>query len=135
MPDPTQGLETERDDILRRMTRLGDMRKGSITEAFRCCGKPTCACFAPDHPGHGPYYAFTTKVAGKTKTVQMRAGLRLNKFQREVEAYKQFRALSERLIEVNQALCEARPEPDAASPRSALKKTSRRSSRRKFAKK
>jgi len=135
MPDPIHALETERDDILRQMTRLGDMRKGSITEAFRCCGKPACACFAPDHPGHGPYYAFTTKVAGKTKTVQLRAGPRLDKFQREVDVYKQFRALSEKLIEVNQALCEARPEPDVASQRSALKKTSRRSSRRRSAKK
>jgi hypothetical protein len=135
MPDPIHALETQRDDILRQMTRLGDMRKGSITEAFRCCGKSACACSAPDHPGHGPYYAFTTKVAGKTKTVQMRAGSRLDKFQREVDVYKQFRALSEKLIEVNQALCEARPEPDAASQRSALKKTSRRSSRRRSAKK
>jgi hypothetical protein len=95
----------------------------------------SCACVAADHPGHGPYYAFTTKVAGKTKTVQLRAGSRLNKFQREVDAYKRFRALSEKLIEVNQALCEARPEPDAASQRSALKKTSRRSSRRRSARK
>lgn len=135
MPDLSHALETERDNILRQMARLGDMRKGSITEAFRCCGKPTCACFAHGHPGHGPYYAFTTKVAGKTKTVQLRAGPRLDKFQREVDVYKQFRALSEKLIEVNQALCEARPEPDAASQRSALKKTSRRLSRRRSAKK
>jgi hypothetical protein len=135
MPDSIHALEAQRDDILRQMTRLGDMRKGSITEAFRCCGKPSCACVAPDHPGHGPYYAFTTKVAGKTKTVQLRAGSRLDKFQREVDAYKQFRALSEKLIEVNQALCDARPEPDAASQRSALKKTSRRSSRRRSARK
>lgn len=135
MPDPIHALETQRDDILRQMTRLGDMRKGSITEAFRCCGKSACACSAPDHPGHGPYYAFTTKVAGKTKTVQLRAGARLDKFQREVDVYKQFRALSEKLIEVNQALCEARPEPDVARQRSALKKTSQRSSRRRSAKK
>ena len=135
MPDPVHALETQRDDILRQMTRLGDMRKGSITEAFRGCGKSGCACSAADHPGHGPYYAFTTKVAGKTKTVQMRAGARLDKFQREVDVYKQFRALSEKLIEVNQALCEARPEPDVGSQRSALKKTSQRSSRRRSAKK
>jgi hypothetical protein len=135
MPDPTHALETQRDDILRQMTRLGDMRKGSITEAFRCCGKSACACSASDHPGHGPYYAFTTKVEGKTKTVQLRAGPRLDKFQREVDVYRQFRALSEKLIGVNQALCEARPEPDAPSRHSALKKTSRRSSRRRSAKK
>jgi len=80
MPDPVLALETKRDEILRQISRLGDMRKGSITEAFRCCGKPSCACSAPDHPGHGPYYAFTTKVAGKTKTVQLRAGARLTRF-------------------------------------------------------
>ena len=135
MPDPVHDLETQREDILRQMTRLGDMRKGSITEAFRGCGKSGCACSAADHPGHGPYYAFTTKVAGKTKTVQMRAGARLDKFQLEVDVYKEFRALSEKLIEVNHALCEARPEADVTSPRSALKKTSPRSSRRRSAKK
>lgn len=135
MPDPIQALETQREDLFRQMARLGDMRKGSITEAFRRCGKPACVCSTPNHPGHGPYYAFTTKVAGKTQTVQLRAGPRLDKFQREVDTYKQFRALSEKLVEVNQALCEARPEPDAASQRSTLKKTSRRSSRKRSARK
>lgn len=130
MPDPIQALETERDDVLRQMSRLGDMRKGSITEAFRACGKPSCVCSTPSHPGHGPYYAFTTKVAGKTRTVQLRAGARLDKFQREVDTYKQFRVLSEKLLEVNEALCEARPEADPAAQRSALKKTSQRSSKR-----
>lgn len=129
MPDPLDRLEAERDEVLRQMARLGDMRKGSLTEAFRCCGKSACACQVADHPGHGPYYAFTTKVAGKTKTVQLRAGPRLDKFQREVETYKQFRALSARLIEVNESICGARPEPGEAEQRSALKKTSVRSSR------
>jgi hypothetical protein len=130
MPDPLDRLEAERDEVLRQMARLGDMRKGSITEAFRCCGKSACACQVTDHPGHGPYYAFTTKVAGKTRTVQLHAGPRLDKFQREVETYKQFRALSARLIEVNESICGARPEPGEAEERSALRKTSRRSSRR-----
>ena len=82
-----------------------------------------------------PYYAFTTKVAGKTKTVQLRAGARLDKFQLEVDVYKEFRALSEKLIEVNHLLCEARPEAEVASPRSTLKKTLPRSSRRRSTKK
>jgi hypothetical protein len=129
MPD-IAALEALREAILRRMTQLGDMRKGSITETFRPCGKPSCACSAAGHPGHGPYYAFTTKVAGKTKTVQLRPSSRLDKFQREVDTYKQFRALSEELFEVNEAICKARPEPAEPAERSALKKTSRRSSRR-----
>jgi hypothetical protein len=129
MPDPLAALEAQRDGILREIARLGDMRKGSLTETFRPCGKPTCACHRRDHPGHGPYYAFTTKVEGRTRTVQLRPGSRLDKFQREVDAYKQFRALSEKLIEVNEALCAARPEPAEPDARAAGKKTSRRSSK------
>ena len=129
MPDPLAALEAQRDGILREIARLGDMRKGSLTETYRPCGKPTCACHRRDHPGHGPYYAFTTKVEGRTRTVQLRPGSRLDKFQREVDAYKQFRALSEKLIEINEALCAARPAPAEPDARAAEKKTSRRSSR------
>ena len=130
MSDPLAGLEKEREEVLKEISRVGDMRKGSITETYRCCGKPTCACRANDHAGHGPYFAFTTKVSGKTRTVQLRAGSRLDKFQREVDTYKQFRALSNKLIEVNGSICEARPEPIEAEEERALKKTSRKSSRR-----
>lgn len=130
MPDVLAGLEARREDILRQISRLGDMRKGSITEAFRPCGKPTCCCSGSDHPGHGPYYAFTTKEGGKTKTVQMRAGSKLEKYQREVDAYRRFRALSEELIAVSQAICDARPQPVEASERAALKKTSPRSTKK-----
>ena len=130
MPDVLAGLEARREDILRQISRLGDMRKGSITEAFRPCGKPTCCCAGRDHPGHGPYYAFTTKEGGKTKTVQMRAGSKLEKYQREVDAYRRFRALSEELIAISQAICEARPQPGEESERAALKKTSPRSTKK-----
>ncbi|MEO8361558.1 MAG: DUF6788 family protein [Vicinamibacteria bacterium] len=130
MSDPLAGLEKEREEVLKEISRIGDMRKGSITETYRCCGKPTCACQASDHAGHGPYFAFTTKVDGKTMTVQLRAGSRLGKFQREVDTYRQFRALSDKLIEVNGSICEARPEPTDVEEEKALKKTSRKSSRK-----
>lgn len=132
MPDPTTltALEARREAILRQIAQLGDMRRGSINEVFRSCGKPTCACSGDEHPGHGPYFAFTKKVEGKTKTLQLRAGPRLVKLEREVEAYKRFRALTEELLRVNEAICDARAEAAASeSSRQALKKTSRGSSK------
>jgi len=135
MPESLVDLEAQRAAILKQMAALGDMRKGSLTETFRPCGKPACGCHAEDHPGHGPYYAFTTKVDGKTRTVQLRPGSRLKKFEREVETYRRFRALSDQLVAVNASLCELRPDDDANSDRAALKKTSSRSSRRKSTRK
>lgn len=132
MTDPLADMEAQRDALFAEMALLGDMRKGSITEAFRACGKPTCGCGGSDHPGHGPYYAFTTKVAGKTKTVQLRPGPRLDKFQREVDSYRRFRVLSDKLFDLNDAICDARPDSaeSVSGARDALKKTSRRSSRK-----
>ena len=130
MPDPLPALEAKREAILGQLAQLGDMRRGTITEVFRSCGKPGCCCSSPKHPGHGPYYAFTTKVEGKTKTLQLRAGPRLAKIEREVDTYRRFRSLTHDLLEVNQAICDARPqEPEAET--AVLKKTSRGSSTRK----
>jgi hypothetical protein len=131
MPDLLPPLVAQREAILRDIAQLGDMRRGNITEVFRSCGKPGCCCSERKHPGHGPYYAFTTKVAGKTKTVQLRPGPRLAKFEREVETYKRFRSLIQQLLETNEAICNARPlEASAESETAALKKTSRGSSKR-----
>jgi len=131
MPNTFAALEAERDTVLKEMAHIGDMRRGSITETFRTCGKSNCACRQADHPGHGPYYAFTTKVAGKTKTVQLRAGSRLAKFEREVDAYRRFKALSEQLLKLNEAICDMRSQEEGEpAGRKAVKKTSRGSSRR-----
>lgn len=94
---------------MHKLAATGDMRRGSITECYRRCGKPSCACVAPDHPGHGPYYAFTTKVDGKTKTLQLRPGPLLTKVEREVATYRDFRSTCGKLLEVNEAICDARP--------------------------
>jgi len=101
-------LEAERSALLHDLATTGDMRRGSLTECYRNCGKPTCACAAPDHPGHGPYYAFTRKVNGTTKTQQLRPGPLLTKIDREVETYRAFRAACEQLLALNAVICDAR---------------------------
>src|SRR6266850_518327 len=74
MADSLETLEQQRAEILRQMQQLGDMRRGSVVEQYLRCGKSPCCCKRPGHPGHGPYFALTCKVAGKTKTRQLRAG-------------------------------------------------------------
>ena len=132
MADILAPLLAQREAILRDIVQLGDMRRGNITEVFRSCGKPSCCCSERKHPGHGPYYAFTTKVEGKTKSVQLRPGPRLAKFDREVETYKRFRSLTRRLLEVNEAICNARPEASVTESETELKKTSRAPSKRRL---
>src|SRR5215472_12340040 len=65
-------LEAERDRLYAQLSTVGDFRRGSVSENYRKCGKPNCACAAPDHPGHGPRFLWT-RSQGRRK----RAGRQL----------------------------------------------------------
>ena len=102
-------LEARRAELYARLAKVGDFRRGSISENYRRCGKPNCACVRPGHPGHGPRTLWTRRGAGgKTVGRQLSAG-ELGKVRGELDAYHEFAELSEKIVAVNEAICEARP--------------------------
>ena len=103
------GLEQERGRLHADLAAIGDMRPGSLSAVMRRCGKPTCVCADPAHPGHGPQHILTKKVAGKTVSLHLKPGPELDKATGEVSNYKRFRAIVGEIVEVNEAICEARP--------------------------
>jgi len=140
MADPSlDDLEAQRDRLYGQLTETDDFQRGSISENYRRCGKPNCACAQPDHRGHGPRYLWTRTVAGRgTKGRQLSAG-EVDKVRGELANYQQFAAVTEEIVAVNEAICEARPpNADPVSPPAAgtqaekggSTRSSRRSSRR-----
>jgi len=107
-------LESRRAGLFARLAAVGDFRRGSISENYRRCGKPNCVCGQPGHRGHGPRWLWTRTVAGRgTRGRQLAAG-EVGKVRAEVERYQEFAALTEQIVEVSEAICEARPVlPDA----------------------
>ncbi len=105
-------LEQQRARLYARLAATGDLRPGSINATYRRCGKPNCACAQPGHRGHGPRWLWTRSAGGRTRTRQLSPG-ELDKVRAELAAYKEFAALSEQIVEVNEAICEARPVPAA----------------------
>ena len=53
------------------LRQLGFVRPGSLVRRFMPCGKPSCRCMADPPVLHGPYYQWTIKVLGKTKTLRL----------------------------------------------------------------
>ena len=107
-------LMAERDRLFARLGMVGDFRRGSVSENWRRCGKPNCACAAPEHPGHGPRFLWT-RSAGRRKTVarQLAAG-EVEKVRREIARHAEFATTVEQIIEVNEKICEARPAAGSA---------------------
>ncbi len=105
---PLDELERRRAELYARLAGTGDFRPGSVSETWRRCGKPNCACAQPGHPGHGPRYLWTRSAGGRTRSRQL-AAAELDKVRREIASYRRFVAVTEQIVEVNEAICEARP--------------------------
>jgi hypothetical protein len=109
-------LEAERDFLYARLAATGDFRRGSVSENYRKCGKPNCACAQPGHPGHGPRFLWT-RSQGRAKRIgrQLRAA-EVEKVRREIARHAEFAATVEQLAEVNEKICEARPTAGLGAP-------------------
>ena len=55
-------------ELAAELGEAGFILKGSVVERFRSCGTPGCQCSADPPRLHGPYWQWSTKVAGKTVT-------------------------------------------------------------------
>ena len=109
-------LEDQRARLYAELAAVGDFRRGSVSENYRRCGKPNCACAQPDHPGHGPRFLWTRTVPGRGTRGRQLSAEEVDKVRRELAAYQRFAAVSERIVEVNEAICDARP-PDGSTRR------------------
>ena len=68
-----QRLEQRHRVLVRQISDVGVVLRGTIGARMMRCGKPTCRCKADPPRLHGPYYLWTRKVAGKTVTVRLTA--------------------------------------------------------------
>ena len=66
-PDIAHQVEQYRQEL----QALDLVLRGSVTKRWMPCGKKGCRCQADPPELHGPYYQWTTKTAGKTKTVRL----------------------------------------------------------------
>ena len=131
MTETLSALEAQRTQTQFQISRLGDMRSGSITTTGGRCGNPGCHCRRPDDPGHGPFYRLTRKVNGKSVTETFSTAPALRKAQQEVEEFHRFRQLSQDLLEVNEQICKLRPVEDTLTSQEKRQKRSNTKSRKK----
>lgn len=128
--DSIDQLEQHRSDLYERLAQTGDFRRGTIGATWRRCGKANCACADPRHRGHGPRHRLTRSLQGRTGSIELRTPAEMAKASREVDGHRRFVALIQEIVEVNEAICEARPvTPLAGEPPAGAGAEKRGSSR------
>jgi hypothetical protein len=109
VPTSLSELEAQRERLKLRLSGLGDLRPGSLTERYRKCGKPNCHCAQPGQTGHGPSWSLTHDVKGKTATRIIPEAL-VPQTREQIAEYRRLRDLTRDLVEVNEKICEVRIE-------------------------
>lgn len=120
MAQSLSALEQQRSLLAAELSKLGDLRPGSVTGIVRRCGKPTCHCAQPDDHGHGPTLRLTYKVQGKTVSEALPTPASVRKAEQEIAEFRRFQELSRSFLEVNEKICRLRPAEDP--PRSEQEK-------------
>ena len=128
-------LERRQGELKAELSKVQDMRRGSLVARYRKCGKSSCCCADAHHAGHGPSLSLTWQQEGKTRTKILPAEA-VERTQAQIAEFRRFRRLSRELVEVSERLCDARLASERAEAQATVKKggsktsSRRRSSRR-----
>lgn len=99
--DSPGGLEEEIVKIQEKLRALGAMHPGSVSRQYQVCGNPSCRCMHPKKPQkHGPYYKLAYVYRGKPVCRFVRADC-VEEVKKRLLAYKTFRTLMDRWIELS----------------------------------
>ena len=112
-------LEAERDRLYAQLSAVGDFRRGSVSENYRRCGKPNCACAARIIPGTGRGSCGPGPPGDAAPLAGSSPAAEVEKVRREVARHGEFAAISEQIAEVNEKICEARPVAGTDAPSGA----------------
>jgi hypothetical protein len=83
-------------ELMRQLTQLEYLAKGTVLVRMMKCGKPQCACHSEPSKRHGPYYEWTYKSAGRTVNVRLTSAS-APIYQHAVAQYKKLKVILDRL--------------------------------------
>ncbi len=109
MNDKLIQLELKKKSLIKKLKKLGNLRRGTISVRYRKCGKKNCACTKIGNKGHGPYYEWTTTINKKSYAKNLKLGPELQKYKEETENYLTFNKFYDEFIQVNEEICNLMP--------------------------
>lgn len=119
--------EEKRRRIIGDIGRIKDMRRGSVVEQYFEVKRKDGTTVK-----QGPYFLYTFKEKGKTKSRRLSGPGQAQRYREEIEEFRSFERLSSQLIETSHQICdlkaEAEAEAEERSPKKKLRKRSRKKS-------
>ena len=68
---PPADAQARFEALKREILALGFVRPGSLVRRFMPCGNAACRCMGKPPQLHGPYYQWSYKIAGKSRSTRL----------------------------------------------------------------
>lgn len=109
MNKKARSLEQRIERVKQKLTALGDLRPGTISEQYNVCGNPGCRCKADPPQKHGPYSQLSWTRKRKSKTRFIRSS-DLTRVQAEIKSYERLQSLVGEWVELSIELSDLKRE-------------------------
>ena len=105
MKSRVQALEERIGRIKTKLSRLGELRPGVLSEQYNVCGTPGCRCKANPPQKHGPYQQLSWSRKRKSRTRFIR-GSELPTVRAQISNYQRLQELVAEWVDASIELCD-----------------------------
>ena len=98
-------LEQRIERIKTKLSRLGELRPGVLSEQYNVCGSPGCRCKANPPEKHGPYQQLSWSRKRKSTTRFIKES-ELETVQTQVRNYQRLQELVDEWVDASIELCD-----------------------------
>ena len=105
MESTSQALEARIRRIKTKLSGLGELRPGVLSEQYNVCGNPGCRCKANPPVKHGPYYQLSWSRKRKSATRFIRKP-ELRAVQAQIRNYQRLQELVDEWADASIELCD-----------------------------
>ena len=99
-------LKEKFDRVKNEILSISYLKKGSLLKCYQTCGTTGCRCHRYKKYRHGPYWWWSTKVDGKTRSILVPEGM-LSEVRSYIDNYKLLKSrigemeeISEKIIKI-----------------------------------
>ena len=100
-------LKVEFDRVKSELCFISYLKKGSLSKCYQTCGTPGCKCHKDKKYRHGPYWWWSAKENGKTKSILVPEGM-LSEVSSYIDNYRLLISKINMLEEISEKIIKAR---------------------------
>ena len=100
-------LKEEFERVKEELCSLAYLKKGSLSQCYQTCGTASCRCHQDKKYRHGPYWWWSTKEKGKTKSILVPEGM-LSEARSYIDNYKLLKSKTKKLEEISEKIIKIR---------------------------